>query len=971
MRIFVSFLFSLILCATSSNLAIGDVAKSQWVNFSGENKIQLRGLLYQPEMSDGFLPAIVLLHDCFGLRDHQKNWARSLAEKGYVALLVDSFTPRRLKNTCASRPGAVYADSQAAKSYLETLKGIDHDRIGLIAWGADISLDPAPTSTQFAATVAFYPECNFAPGTKPGSPLLLLMGADDGWTPPGKCLELAKTQRVESPPVRIHIYQNTVHGFDDSGLDARQKVQGVHISYNRLAHEDAKTRIDNFLNQHLQLTLAKAYPSKAYSPLPLHEDHDLTPAVNRALGTWVIDPSATGPNIPPVGRSVFDRLFTSLKDGKATYAIPFPYTDLVDQLTARLKPGRSGGAPIKQVLIPKGRSLQREAAAPDYFDNPRVVAAVDGEPDTEAPFEAVLFKDRLFLGYVGQTNLLEVISYNEAAMRFEFQIVKNYARGKKPEVYYADRRLCTSCHQNKSPLFSRENWTETNTSASPVGQNLRKHAESFHGITVHRSGEVPAKIDLSTDRANLFSVLQKLWRDGCGADVGTVAVQCRAAGYLAMLQFQLSNSNNFDRDDPEYAKRFEAVITENWRRLWPGGLFVPNSDIPDRDPLGATRSISGARDPLTKRSPMEVWSGFRRSDPERLITGFSEQFTVHDIRKLDQALMQRSGSAIKQELQARCSVKFNPQRGLEHPLLVDCSGSDKQGSFTLVGEINLPGRKNATGKLRSMAYRGRAIGDRVRLRASKSSKSNRLTFSLARQGLSARLPNALRIASVSFTALDKNANPTARFTRSTSLASVSIRVIDDFAQVRSAVGNMADASIRNGRGIFAMTPFHGPKSMSSLFQTLGIKSTKWCCAADKPAPPLKLDDVRPFSTVDEEIHAKALRLMVDTCGACHRNDNPFPPNFLYGSPAQVLAGTTACAPRILHRLALWDTPEEQRDQTAMPPVSQLHARGLTALSWRQSPELKRIRKFVSNLKTDPRGINLGCQKMLELVRKAE
>ena len=90
--------------------------------------------------------------------------------------------------------------------------------------------------------------------------------------------------------------------------------------------------------------------------------------------------------------------------------------------------------PVKQVLIPLGRSLQRNAGAPDFFRYPRVVAAVDAEA---ADSSGMPLKDRLFLGYHEKAAIIEVISYNEAAGRFEFQVVKDWSTGSK-----ASRLLC-------------------------------------------------------------------------------------------------------------------------------------------------------------------------------------------------------------------------------------------------------------------------------------------------------------------------------------------------------------------------------------------------------------------------------------------------------------------------------------------------------------------------------------------------
>src|SRR5262245_13327842 len=172
---------------------------------------------------------------------------------------------------------------------------------------------------------------------------------------------------------------------------------------------------------------------------------------------WAVDPVRPGPDAPPAGRSLFDFVATVEAGGKRVYDIPFPFERLVERLEAR-----SGCEPrercAKQVLIPLGRSLQRLAAAPEFFRYPRVVVTIDAESRRGG----LLLKDRIYLGYQGQAALIEVISYNEAAGRFEFQIVSDYRRGGSPQVVYARRAVCAACHQNPAPMFSLPLWEETN-----------------------------------------------------------------------------------------------------------------------------------------------------------------------------------------------------------------------------------------------------------------------------------------------------------------------------------------------------------------------------------------------------------------------------------------------------------------------------------------------------------------------------
>jgi hypothetical protein len=171
---------------------------------------------------------------------------------------------------------------------------------------------------------------------------------------------------------------------------------------------------------------------------------------------WAVDPTVPGENLPPIGRSLFDFLFVRNQGDRKVYDIPFPFSALVRKLEAELQPETSGIPPAKSVLIPLGRSLQRTAAAPDFFAYPRVVLGADTEPRNSASQAGMLLKDRLFLGYHEKAEVIEIISYNEAAGRFEFQVVKDYRAGGIPKVFYANRTICTSCHQNAAPIFSRQ-----------------------------------------------------------------------------------------------------------------------------------------------------------------------------------------------------------------------------------------------------------------------------------------------------------------------------------------------------------------------------------------------------------------------------------------------------------------------------------------------------------------------------------
>ena len=165
------------------------------------------------------------------------------------------------------------------------------------------------------------------------------------------------------------------------------------------------------------------------------------------------DLTDSGTNLPAIGRSLFDEILVG--ESARDLHVPFPFPKLLAELNARAGCAADDEPCYRAVLIPLGRSLQRTAAAPEFFRYPRMVIAFNGESKRSHKNVFPLLKDRLYLGYQEKVNIIEVISYNEEAGRFEFQLVKNYRDNAKPQVFYANRSVCASCHQNQAPIFSR------------------------------------------------------------------------------------------------------------------------------------------------------------------------------------------------------------------------------------------------------------------------------------------------------------------------------------------------------------------------------------------------------------------------------------------------------------------------------------------------------------------------------------
>jgi len=217
----------------------------------------LTGYLIKPE-GPGPFPAIVMLHHCSGLDNEGFfQWARQLKRLGYVSFLVDSFGPRHITNVCNNGAPTVRvraSDAHAAKLNLSGLSFVDPERIAVMGWshgalGAVLAIqDPEHKfpGKPFKAAVAYYPYCTSLFDLN--APLLILIGAEDDWTPAGLC----QTRLPSNSPhdIILKIYPETHHGFF---FPVRSQIYyGHRIGYSPNATRDAKERTIKFLYKHLK-----------------------------------------------------------------------------------------------------------------------------------------------------------------------------------------------------------------------------------------------------------------------------------------------------------------------------------------------------------------------------------------------------------------------------------------------------------------------------------------------------------------------------------------------------------------------------------------------------------------------------------------------------------------------------------------------------------------------------------------------
>ena len=256
---------------------------SRAVGFPGQPGETLRGLLVLPPEGVPRGVPVIALHGCAGLGGPDRPLASAAAgarlgaapggarPPGPVSRQLRQ--PRHHRGLPRRRPGGdaggAAARRRACRGGLGADPALGPGRGGrrcgrgaaggaggvlLIGWshGGSTALAavqaPVPAGLIRAA-VALYPGCRrigeATPAFIPAAPVLMLLGADDDWTPARFCRALAAGVPAGAGPVEVVAYPGAWHGFDQPDLPVRV-LSGLAGTRSGTAHmgTDAAARAD-------------------------------------------------------------------------------------------------------------------------------------------------------------------------------------------------------------------------------------------------------------------------------------------------------------------------------------------------------------------------------------------------------------------------------------------------------------------------------------------------------------------------------------------------------------------------------------------------------------------------------------------------------------------------------------------------------------------------------------------------------
>lgn len=228
-------------------------AAEQTVTFkSGTDTVS--GFLVTPE-GKGPFPAVLVIHEWWGLDEWIKDQARALAKEGYVALAVDLYRGKVTKSQEEAHqlmmglpPDRAIRDLKAAVAYLQSRSDVKKDRVGVIGWcmGGKYALELAAQEPSLKAVVVYYG----APPTDPAAiarikaPVLGNFGAEDKGPSPEQVKAFEAAMKKAGKTVDVKIYAGAGHAFANPNNPWK--------GYRAEAAKDAWARTAAFFAKHLK-----------------------------------------------------------------------------------------------------------------------------------------------------------------------------------------------------------------------------------------------------------------------------------------------------------------------------------------------------------------------------------------------------------------------------------------------------------------------------------------------------------------------------------------------------------------------------------------------------------------------------------------------------------------------------------------------------------------------------------------------
>jgi dienelactone hydrolase len=239
--------------------------KEEKVTYSVDNKT-FNGVIVYDENLSGKRPAVLVVHEWWGMTDYPVMRARKLAELGYIAMAVDMYGDGKIAaNPTEAQELAMpfYKDPQLAKTRLEAalsklkeFKQTDISNVFAIGYcfGGSVVLNSAKLGADLKGVVSFHGGLAGAPANKDllKAKILVCHGGSDQFVSEKDVNAFKHQLDSIGAEYKFIVYPDATHAFTNPDATKIGKQFNMPIAYNEKADKDSWNDMKMFFNKNLK-----------------------------------------------------------------------------------------------------------------------------------------------------------------------------------------------------------------------------------------------------------------------------------------------------------------------------------------------------------------------------------------------------------------------------------------------------------------------------------------------------------------------------------------------------------------------------------------------------------------------------------------------------------------------------------------------------------------------------------------------